>query len=133
MTEQDNYDPPVAERKWFRHQMTGDAGYLVRRDGKVHIRYDRPGIDQTILFKEAQWIEETNDAPLTAYQVGQICYAADKQLSYFLGLHDKARKDWLSMRDEDRIAFVQNGPVNPVIRQEVYRAIKAALMVHTKE
>lgn len=128
-----NHDPPEPDRKWFRHVMTGDAGYLVVRDGKQHMRYDRPGIDHVIPYKESQWIEETNAAPLTPHQVAQICYAADKQLCYFVGLHDKARKDWLSLRDQDRIAFTEDGPTKPALRQLLYLAIKSVLREHTKE
>lgn len=123
----DNWDPPDHERTYYRHTMTGDLGWLVRRDGKDYIKYDRPSHIMERPFRDQDWIAEREHRPLTRLQLAQVAFEADKRLCFFLGLHDQSRREWLSLKDEQRIAWSSAGPPNKGGRQELYQAVMAAL------
>lgn len=123
----DHYDPPDHERVFYRHTTTGDLGWMVRREGKDHIRLDRPSHEIVRLFKPADWIEEREHRPLTRLQLTQIAFEADKKLCFFLGKHDLARREWLNLKDEDRIAWSQHGPGSGGGRRELFDAVMSSL------
>jgi hypothetical protein len=124
---EDHWDPTDHEKTYYRHITTGDLGWLVRREGKDCIRLDRPSQEITKVFREADWVPTTDYRPLTGYQLAQVAYEADKKLCFFLGKHDQARKDWLMLKDEERIAWRQKGPPRGGGRQELFKAIMATL------
>jgi len=122
-----HWDPAPHERTYYRHALTGDLGWLVRRDGAEHILLDRPGQEIAKPFKPGEWTVEAEYRPLTRMQFAQVAFAADKALCLALGKHLLARREWLSMRDEDRIVFMQMGPRAGGGRQELFEAIMASL------
>lgn len=122
-----HWDPADHERLFYRHVTTGDLGWLVRREGHDCIRLDRPAQEITRLYKEVEWIPEREHRPLTKLQLVQIAFEADKRLCFFLGKHDLARREWLSMKDEQRIAWSENGPGPGGGRPELFRAILKTL------
>lgn len=126
----DHFDPPDHERVFYRHITTGDLGWLVRRDGKDCIRFDRPSQEIVKLFKESEWILEREHRPLTRLQLCQVAFEADKRLCFFLGKHDLARRDWLMLKDEDRIAWSQRGPGPGTGRRELFQAVMSVLERH---
>lgn len=122
------YEPPDKDRIYYRNVTSGQLGWFVRRDGKDRIRFDRPDQEITVPFTKAQWVAEQEHRPLTKAQITQVAFEADKMLCRILGLHDKADKEWLNLKDETRIAWMETGPTRPVERSHLYRAIMKELI-----
>lgn len=118
-------------RRYFRSVTTGDRAYLVEKDGKTCIQLDRPNEEIIRPFHESQWIEEKGDLPLAIGQVAQVAFEADRKLCQFLGLHDKSRKEWASLLDKQRIAWMKEGPAEPM-RQRLWDAIMGAMEPYTR-
>lgn len=111
-----DYDPPAHERVHYRHHLSGDLGYLVRRDGKDCIKYDRPGHDMVIPFTAKnvnEWVPCVMTVKLTPLQRAMIAYSADKQFCHFIGAQGAARRDWMNMSESERIRYMTDGPVGP--------------------
>lgn len=123
-----DWDPEPGEETWYRDVQTGDRGYLVKRAGRDWIHLDRPN-DPTAQwpFDPLKWVVDKEDRPLTSLACAQVAQVADSVLCRALGLHDKARKDWLSMPEKTRIAWMKEGPKKPAIRRKLYLAIRATL------
>ncbi len=123
-----DWNPEPGEETWYRHFQTADRGFLCKRAGRDMIRLDRPN-DPTAIqpFDAQRWIVDREHRPLTAMACAQIAQNADQQLCRALGLYDKAGKDWLSMHEKTRIAWMHQGPKNPPIRRKLYLAIRAVL------
>jgi hypothetical protein len=121
----DNYDPTPDRRIYYTHARTGDRGYLVRRYGTDHIKYDRVGPDQTIPFRPEDWREELGRRAFQEHEVTRVAFAADKELCRALGRVREANRQWLDLSDADRISWVTSGPpVRPHhLRAKLYRAI----------
>lgn len=130
-TEQDlppTWDPPSEEeRVYYRDIQTGDLGYMVRREGKACIRLDRPLQEIIRPYRKNQWKPDVEHRPLTKFQVTRIAFEADRQLCLTLGLHDKAKREWMSLTDEQRIAWSDGGPTDKVERVKLYRSVMKAL------
>lgn len=123
----DHWDPADHERTFYRHATTGDLGWMVRREGRDCIRLDRPAQEISRPYRESEWIAEREHRPLTKLQLVQIAFEADKRLCFFLGKHDLARREWLSMKDEQRIAWADKGPPAGGGRPELFAAILKVL------
>lgn len=123
----DHWDPAEHERTYYSHMTTGDLGWMVRREGRDCIRLDRPAQEIVRVYKEDEWRPEREHRQLNRYQLVQIAFEADKKLCFFLGKHEVARKEWLSMRDEQRITWAQNGPGAGSGRPELFQAIMKCL------
>lgn len=119
-----HFEPEVEDRVYYRHITTGDLGYLVRREGRDCMRYDQQGQDRYVPFIENNWIMVDEDRTFPPMTLVQVAYEADRKLCHMYGKILEARTEWLSLRDDDRIDFLNNGPPpNPPIRVEVYKAI----------
>lgn len=135
----ENWDPLPAQREFYRHRLTGDLGWLVRREGREHIRYDRgPAFELTIAVRRddkgavIDWNQEKAPAPLNDYHLGMIAWQADCELQRHLGEIGRI-KQWRDLRQEDRVKWIQEGPQDgSPMRREVYQAIKSALEPFTK-
>lgn len=120
------------ERVWYSHRTTGDRAYLVTENGKQRIRYDRPSQSNELTtrdFEPSEWIALHEVRPLTEHQMAQVALDADKKLCFFLGMHSLANRTWLSMRDEQRIDWTNNGPpltAHP-LRREQFAMIMSVL------
>jgi hypothetical protein len=128
---EDHWDPAPHERSYYRHVTTGDLGWMVRREGKDHIKLDRPAQDLVKLFRPEEWIVEQEYRTLTRQQFAQIAFEADKKLCHFLGEHDLARRQWLELHERVRIAWVNMGPGHG-LRAKLYAAIMATLQEHAR-
>lgn len=106
----DEWDPEVKERTYFRDITTGDLGWLVRREGKPHIKLDRPMQDICKPMRPGQWKEENEHRPLTKYQIGMVTWAADQALCLPLGYHGEIGTEWGDLTDRQRIAWCKDGP-----------------------
>jgi hypothetical protein len=122
----DNWDPAPTEREWFSHRHSGDRGYKVRRNGQEHIKLDRPAEDITQPFKAHVWEPDQEYRPMTAAQVAQVAFAADKALCFFLGKHEAARREWASLSDKQKQFWMLKGPQD-VQRRELYAGVFASL------
>lgn len=122
-----HYEPHVDEKQWFRSASTGERGWLVRREGTTYLRLDRPSQELLRPYREWDWIAEVEHRPLTALQVAEVCFAADRALCKVLAMHDLARQEWLSLTDRKRSEFVANGPGGEPRRRTAYLALKAKL------
>lgn len=114
-------------RVWYSHVKTGDLGWMVVQDGEKYIRLDRPNQEILKPFRPALWREERAYRPLTRHQLAVIAFEADKKLCLALGLQDKARKDWLNLTADERIAWMDHGPTKPAERATLYKAIMDAV------
>lgn len=122
-----DWDPPEHERQYFRSAQTGDRGWMVRRGGKDTIKLDRKAevIERT--FFPGDWVEESPDVPdFTAIQIAQVTFEADKALCRQMGDAKKAKREWLNLSDDQRIQWMNEGPVEPR-RKKLYAAVKKAL------
>jgi len=113
-------------KQYYRHALTGDLGYLVSRDGRDFIRFDRPLDPTETLFRPERWLPEVEPRPLTTMQVAKIAFEADKYLCAALGMPEKSKAPWINLRDDERILWLHTGPTEPV-RQQLYLAIASAL------
>lgn len=123
----DHWDPAEHERTYYSHMTTGDVGWMVRREGKDCIRLDRPNHEIIRPYRQDEWQPELQHRPLTKYQLLQVAFEADRKLCFFLGKHDIARREWLSLKEEDRIKWGQFGPGSGSGRRELFNAVMAAL------
>lgn len=126
------FEPEEDQREWYRDRDSGDLGWLVRREGKSMIRLDRPMQEIIKPFRKNKWELEKQSRPMNKFQVTQVAFEADRKLCLVLGLHDKARREWLSLSDNQRIEWEREGPTSPLSRMTLYRAIKKALAPLTK-
>lgn len=123
--EQLNYEPQPNQRDWYSHTRTGDRGYLVRRDGVDYVKLDRPN-EEILKRHNGEWHKDEEHRPMTTAQIAQVAYEADRKLCFFLGKHERARKEWVSLSDKERIAWMREGPKEPGPREELYVAIFAS-------
>ena len=122
-----NWDPEEHERTWYSHTMTGDHGWMVRRDGRDCIRLDRPDQEIVKVYRDGEWKPELEHRPLTKLQLAQVAYEADRKLCFFLGLHDEARREWNAMREQDRLKWAQHGPGKGPGRMQLFMAVTGTL------
>jgi hypothetical protein len=118
-----NWDPAEDDRVYYRHSMTGDRGYLVRRAGKDCIRLDRAQVESVQPLTRGTWEPEGERRPFTRTQVCMIAFEADRKLCHALGLYGLARLEWQSLSQEVRKAWVLEGPAKPPIRHDLYKAV----------
>lgn len=101
----------MTDRIYYRNTTTGERGWLVERDSKQYMQLNRPAEEILLPYRPAEWVPERDTRPLTRQQCAQVAFEADKMLCLFLGLHREAKRQWLSLTDEDRIAWCKHGPV----------------------
>lgn len=115
-------DPPKV--RWYRRRSDGQLGFMVDRHGREMIKHDRTAQDVVEPYDSNRWDPVSTDRPVNRAQVARIAFAADQQLCRMLALHGEARKEWASLSDKDRIAWVAGGPpADPPLRRELYLAI----------
>ena len=122
-----DWEPSEQERTWYRHALTADRGYLCRRNGREMIRFDRPNDPHALEpYDAGKWNIDREHRPLQVLQTTLVAYAADQALCRALGLHEKQR-EWISMSEKMRIAWIKHGPKKPAIRGELYAAVRGIL------
>ena len=127
------WDPKESQREFYRHRLTGDLGWLVRRENREAIKYDRPDHDQWVPVRRdnlgaiIDWVAESPPAPLTLHQAAIIAYEADRALDRFLGNVRKS-KAWIDMGEDFRRKWVTDGPPEKGgVRRLLFDAIVEAL------
>lgn len=111
------------DKQWYRSSSDGELGWRVERGGHQYIQLNRP--NEEILRPwsgGANWVPEVEHRPINKSQLGKVCFSADQELCRALGLHDPARKEWASLSDKERIAWMEKGPKSE-IRSALWQAI----------
>lgn len=112
---------------WYRHRQTGDRGKLEERDGEKVVVYDRPMVDQWVPYHEAEWRPETAPRSYSMMELGQIAWAADRELCRILGDYERAEKKWSHMTEATRNKWIVKGPKKPDERVRLFDAIMGVL------
>lgn len=128
-----HWDPLPHERTYFRHHYTGDLGWMVRRDGGDSIRLDRPNQEIIRPYRSGEWLPQKEVRQMTEMQMAQIAFEADRALCRFIGEHERANREWLSVKEEKRIAWMRQGPASPLIRRAMWEAVMGALKHHVSD
>jgi len=123
----DDWDPAEDARVYYRDTQTGDLGWLVKRGGKTMVKLDRPMQDLVRPFRKTVWQADAQHRPLTKHQVTRVAFEADKMLCLALGMHSKAKAEWESLTDQQRIEWVEQGPSDRVERVRLYRGVMSAM------
>lgn len=132
-----HWDPDPRDRAYMRHAATGDLGWLVRRSGEDHVKYDRAGVDQTVrVTRDASgapvnWLPVSAPAPLNTFQVAMLAYEVNRMLDRFLG-NVNNRKAWIDIDEDKRRDWLEFGPNSPGIRDDMNRAIMKVGEKYTK-
>lgn len=133
-----DFDPKPNDREYYRHALTDDLGWLVKRNNREHMKYDRPEFDHTMaVYRDDQgaikgWVPEKEPAPLLSQQAAIVAFEADRALGRFTGDRSKV-KAWIDLREEDRRKWIEDGPTCPPgPRRDLYRAVMKALEPFTR-
>lgn len=125
------WDPPAQAREWYRHVKEGKHGWKVYRDHRPHIKLDNKQLDVCIIYREQDWIADTEHRPLTKFAIAKVAFEADKALCIAMGLVDKSKREWLNLRDENRQAWIEKGPRGSTpedrTRQSLFQAVMKEL------
>lgn len=119
-------DPPEHNRQYVRDAATGDRGYFVFRGGRKMVKLDRASQAIERVYNEREWLPDNAPVGLSNTQIAQVAFEADKKLCLHLRMPVKSRREWVNMKDEQRIKWIELGPSHPE-RKKLYDAIKAAL------
>lgn len=125
----DDWDPEPARRAYYKNSVSGDWGWLVRREGNDVIKLDRPGVDEIRRFDPGEWQPRDAPKPLQPAHLAMVAYQADKTLCRVLGgeLMRFTKGDWLDLSQEQRRAWIEKGPPTHPDRRALYAAIMGAL------
>lgn len=125
-----NFDPDPGRRIWVQSSVTGDVGWLVRRDGQERVRLDRPNQEIVVDFN-GNWTQIVEHRRIAHSQLVRVAFEADRELMRLLGHHDKARKEFRDLGEKQLAAWIEEGPKEPPIRALLYRSIMDTLTEHT--
>lgn len=125
------WDPTPAERTYYRSAKDGQRAYLVRRNGKDMLRLDRP-MEEILhpidLENSPEWRPDVTTPPLTPHAIAAVAFAADRALCKATGVQLKSHQtEWLSMKEQARIDWMNEGPKTGDIRDDLYDAIMGTL------
>lgn len=121
-------DPPPGKREYYIHLETGDRGYLVTRDNKPAIKWDRAMAKDTT-HELHKWKKMVDEVPLfSLHQIAMVAFVADKEICRAMGQVDIAQRQWVDLSEKQRRDWMQDGPkAKTGPRRVVYQAIVAAL------
>ena len=121
-------DPPPNKREYYLHLETGDRGYLVTRDGKPAIKWDRAMARDTT-HELLKWKKMADEVPLfSMHQIAMVAFVADKEVCRALGQVDIAHRQWIDLSDKQRRDWMLDGPkAKTGPRRAVYSAIVKAM------
>lgn len=116
------------DRRYYRSSSDGELGWLVEKNGVQYVKLNRPNEELLRPWANgSNWVPEVEHRPISQAQLALVCFEADKALCRSLGLHDPARKEWLSLSDRERIAWMEKGPKQNPIRAALWTAIHHVL------
>ncbi len=105
--------------------MTGDRGYIIMVDGEKWAKYDRGPQGPQLPYRESDWIEIESNTPMSLMQLAEIAYLTCNRYWYYAQNHAKARRKWDTLREEERIHWMKNGPQDETARK-FYLAVMTA-------
>jgi hypothetical protein len=89
------------------------------------VRLDRGAVEILVPYNPVRWVP-AEKPPLDPTQVASVAWAADMALRRVKGEYRVS--DWISLRDQERMAFIGNGPItDDKQRRELYAAIVGVL------
>jgi hypothetical protein len=97
------------KQRWYRHDRTGQRGYLVETADGPRIRIDNPAVEITRPLGDG-WEEEADLPPINERQIRMVAFEADRALCRVMGLHREAKREWIDLKDEERIKWNSEGP-----------------------
>ena len=118
-------EPKPSERKYYRHRMTGDRAYRVLVDGVPYMKFGSGPQDRHTLYKEGEWTEDTADYPMSRMQLAEMAYLLVCRYYYYAQNHAKARRKWETLREEERIHFMNHAPED-LKAKKFYEAVMEA-------
>jgi len=121
-------DPPPNKREYYLHLETGDRGYLVTRDGRPAIKWDR-AMAKDATHELHKWKKMVDEVPLfSLHQIAMVAFVADKEVCRALGQVDIAQRQWIDLSEKQRRDWMVDGPkAKTGPRRHVYQAILKAL------
>lgn len=125
----DSWDPPTAEREYFRNNATGNLGFLAFRYGRPVIRLARGSGNDFVEFTESQWSHEKKPSRILPYQAGEVTFEADLKLCQALGFHHLLKRRWIDLKSESKERWIAVGPgpnADPA-RQDAWKALMGVL------
>jgi len=132
MDQPDDWAPEPGKEEWWRNIRDGQRGYRIRKGGMDFIRLDRPEEEILLPLKGNQWTIDRDLRPLHKHRCAMIAHAADRMLLIDLGYHGDASKAWHELLEPERIRFMEKGPEDMVVRNNLFAAIMRELEPLTK-
>jgi hypothetical protein len=121
-----DWEPKPSERTYYRSRLDGQRAYLVKREGKECLRLDRPS-EAIYHAINGDWVQDAQQHVANAHQVAKVAFIADRALCPIVGAHTEAKDEWINLKEQDRIKFMQDGPDTGDIRDDLFRAITKTL------
>ena len=121
-----DWDPQENERFWLTHMRTGDQGWLVRRDGTLHVKLNRPD-DTALRYRQGEWVADRARRPFTRQQIVKSAFEFDRELCMMLGERQLASRNWAQLTDKQRQAWMVKGPTRPKLRARMFKLITEEL------
>ena len=125
--ESSDWDPKDENRFWLCHHQTGEKGWLVKRNGQIHVRLNRPSCDSTRPYRAPEWAPDRARRPFTAMQIAEAAFEADKVVCRHLGERRLSVRKWSKLTDRQKTAWIREGPKKPEIRAKLYAEIRGLL------
>lgn len=121
-----NWEPKPSERTYYRSRQDGQRAYLVKNEGKECLRLDRPS---EAIYKPLgpDWIADSQHYVANAHQVAKVAFIADRALCPLVGDHIEAKVEWINLKEQERIRFMENGPEVGGIRDKLFKAVTRTL------
>lgn len=119
------WDPLPSERQYYRSPVDNQRAYLVRRNGKDMLRLDRP-MEEILHPLTDSWKPDRQAYPINSQQIAYVAYVADQALCKALG-KSPGKGEWLSLREKERIEWMDDGPADGSVRDDLYDAIMGTL------
>jgi len=102
----DEWDPAPHQRTWYSEASTGDRAYLVKRNGAVMVRLDRP-MQDLVYPLDRRWKPDRDARPLNMAQLAMVAFAADRELCRVLGQPRNGKETWLSLNETERADWIR--------------------------
>lgn len=121
-----HWEPKPSERTYYRSSADGQRAYIVRRNDEEVLRLDRPG-EEIIRKLDSTWRPDAQTYLASPHQVAKVAFVADCALAAILGEHAASRREWINVKEQERIRFMKEGPDAGNIRDKLFTAITKCL------
>lgn len=118
-----DWDPKDGERCWMSHSLTGEKGWIVKRNGRIHVRFNHGDWETTRAYNATQWIADKQHRHFNRQQIVKVAFEADRELCMLLGERKLAMRTWNKLTDAQRRSWMDKGPKRLKVREELYKMI----------